>query len=324
MSTPTTAKATLAHYNPHHYPYSHHHHQSYQANGASPYLSTAPASQILPTSSTTRNPHSLSTTANSYSTNWGYSASSNSHNVSSSTSTNGIISNVANSPAATTTSQYDYGYTASTGRREAELSTMPISTQQHSVTDAQAPARKRRRSRGPNWDDFYRNGLPQEIIVIDDSPEPSQTATNDSSQRKLNGDAATTVSTAHSARHVPKKRKRDDDHSQYDPVYHSQYAGSNTNTPNQHATPSGSTISTGRTNSAITTTAATSLSSSNGHYEPDVHIGQKRKRTRQQVANEAKKKEVEALGDAYTSYKPPPLPHKKAQPVHVRVVHDVS
>lgn len=32
--------------------------------------------------------------------------------------------------------------------------------------------RKRRRSREPDWETFYRNGWPEEVIVIEDSPEP--------------------------------------------------------------------------------------------------------------------------------------------------------
>ncbi|MBE3045011.1 hypothetical protein IMZ48_21125, partial [Candidatus Bathyarchaeota archaeon] len=47
-------------------------------------------------------------------------------------------------------------------------------------------------------------------------------------------------------------------------------------------------------------------------------------RTRQQVANEAKRREVDLLGDAYISYKPPPQPPKKASDVPVRAVPDVS
>ncbi|EOO04142.1 putative cmgc clk protein kinase protein [Phaeoacremonium minimum UCRPA7] len=200
------------------------------------------------------------------------------------------------------------------------------------LVDSQ-PARKRRRSREPDWHTFYKNGLPKEIIVIDDdSPEPDKSSVPAVSKTLVNGAAngshtngvnsGTTNGT--SARHIAKKRKRDDDGARYDPVHHSRLNGSATNTPHHNETPSGSTISSDRTNSAIHTTAATSLGSlsSSGHYDYDTQPGQKRKRTRQQIANEAKRRELGLLGQSYTSYRPPPHPVKKASDVHVRVVPD--
>ena len=91
-------------------------------------------------------------------------------------------------------------------------------------------------------------------------------------------------------------------------------------------TPSGSTISSDRTNSANHTTAATSLGSlsSNGQYDYEAQPGQKRKRTRQQHAEEVKRRELGMLGHTYTSYQPPPHPPKKAAEVFVRVESDVS
>ncbi|PFH63132.1 hypothetical protein XA68_17776 [Ophiocordyceps unilateralis] len=146
------------------------------------------------------------------------------------------------------------------------------------ITDQ--PSRKRRRSREPDWNNFYRNGLPKE------------------------------------------RRRRDDAHEAASRTagYHVQYVGSHPNTPLHNPTPIASTISTDRTNSALHTTAPTSLSSS-GLYE-DVKIPLKRKRTRQQVAKEAKRRDIDGLGDPFLTYKPPPYPPKKASDVHVRVVHD--
>ncbi len=43
--------------------------------------------------------------------------------------------------------------------------------------DDETQTRKRHRSRGPDWNKFYQNGLPKEITVIDDTPEPQQFAT---------------------------------------------------------------------------------------------------------------------------------------------------
>lgn len=54
-------------------------------------------------------------------------------------------------------------------------------------------------------------------------------------------------------------------------------------------------------------------------------VGQKRKRiTRKQVADEAKRREIEVNGDAYNSYIPPPKPPIKAKDVFVPPVNDVS
>ena len=53
--------------------------------------------------------------------------------------------------------------------------------------------------------------------------------------------------------------------------------------------------------------------------------GQKRKRvTRQQTADEKKRREIEVVGDAYSSYVPPPKPPIKAKDVHVPPVREVS
>ena len=196
------------------------------------------------------------------------------------------------------------------------------------------PQRKRRRSREPDWDNFYRNGLPKEIIIIDDTPEPERpTAAVGVSPPKTvstHGQQSVAIGSSNaSALHVAKKRKRDDEHAHYDPVHHSgghHAVASHTNTPHQHVTPSKSTVSSDRTNSAKHTTAATSLGSlsSNGQYDVQAQPGQKRKRTtRQQVANEAKRREA-ATADAFDSYRPPPYPPKKAADVHVKVIPEVS
>lgn len=61
-----------------------------------------------------------------------------------------------------------------------------------------------------------------------------------------------------------------------------------------------------------------------GAYVDDGMVGQKRKRvTRQQTADEKKRKEIETNGDAYSSYVPPPKPPIKAKEVHVPPVRDV-
>lgn len=189
------------------------------------------------------------------------------------------------------------------------------------------PAKKRQRvkePREPDWHKFYKNGLPKEVIVIDDSPSPEPSASVMSNGRTSHAVAGGAV------RHAAKKRKRDDAEASFDPVYQLG-PDAHGRSPRYEDSVSGSTISTDRTTSAIHTTAATSLGShsSNGHngYEAaDAQPGQKRKRTatRLQIANEAKRKELEVNGDAYTNYRPPPRPPIKAADVQVKQIPDVS
>lgn len=212
----------------------------------------------------------------------------------------------------------DNNYTSTTASKSATMAAVVAQTQ------ALPESRKRRRSREPDWKSFYKNGLPKEIIIIDDTPEPETPAsagapslTNGHTNGTVNGAA-----TGPSTRHVAKKRRRNDETTHYDPIYYNNIVGSYTTTPRRLASPSKSTASSDRTNSAIHTTAATSLgslSSSNGQYEYDAQPGQKRKRTRQQIAIEARRREPET----YASYRPPPHPPKKAADVHVKVIADV-
>jgi dual-specificity kinase len=203
-------------------------------------------------------------------------------------------------------------------RSESDSAAMPISS-----ASSKPPAKKRQRlkePREPDWHKFYQNGLPKEVIVIDDSPPPEASASAASNGHAVGG----------SSRHTAKKRKREDAESAYDPVY--QYGRDlNGQTPLYEDSASGSTISTDRTTSAIHTTAATSLGShssngQNGYDVADIQPGQKRKRTatRLQLANEAKKKELEVNGDAFSNYRPPPRPPIKAPDVQVKQIVDVS
>ncbi|PMD24199.1 kinase-like protein [Hyaloscypha hepaticicola] len=199
---------------------------------------------------------------------------------------------------------------------------MPISS---STSVSKPNPKKRQRSREPrepDWHKFYKNGLPKEVIVIDDSPTPEPSASVLSNTQALNS------AVGGSSRHAAKKRRRDD--VAYDPVYHNEPSHSLNQSP-AYKDSSGSTISTDRTTSAIHTTAATSLGShssngQNGYEAEEVQAGQKRKRTntRLQIANEAKRKELETNGDAFTNYKPPPRPPIKAPDVQVKQVADNS
>ncbi|KAH8902578.1 kinase-like protein [Coniochaeta sp. PMI_546] len=311
MSTPTTATATLPHYNPynsHHYLSSHH--QSYQDPNTVAYRVSNPT---LSSSRPLAYPAS------------GYFA----------PSTAGTASNGVNSPSYTAPRllEDDSLSPARTGMSYPAMP--PVRTSAHSSAQDGQPSRKRRRSREPDWVDFYKNGLPKEIIVIDDSPEPeaSKLVAKEAPQVLPPPISISSGSTAGhdaaTARHVAKKRKRDDEPTHYDPVYHNTYVGSHTQTPHGHGTPAKSTISSDRTTSAVQTTAATSLDSlssttSNTQDYYSVHAGQKRKRTtRQQIATEAKRREAEA-SDALLTYQPPPYPHKKATDVPVKLIHDAS
>lgn len=180
----------------------------------------------------------------------------------------------------------------------------------------QSTSKKRRRdSHGPDWNHFYRNGLPEEVIVIDDdTPEPEA----NTSRRITNGTSAQILPHDASRGQPAKKRRRDDEQR---PGYHIQYLHSHTGTPQYNTTPLGSRISSDH--ASLTTTAPTSLSSTSLH--DDVPAPLKRKRTtRQQAADEAKRRDVDGLGDPVMTYMPPPYPPKKAGEVTVRVVSDVS
>ncbi|KAH8673777.1 kinase-like domain-containing protein [Xylariales sp. PMI_506] len=326
MSTPTTATATLPphyrhpHQHTHYPPYSHSlqssssHTGAYRAPGAIP--PAAPANPIIPTSSSAVSasrpalPSSYASSGNSSTA--AYAGSQQSNRTS--TTANGAVASVTSAARSTQAQEYTRTHSGSTPRSDAtqyNMASSAVAMQNHN--DGQA--RKRRRSKGPDWDSFYKNGLPKEIIVIDDTPEPDanvdDTATSYSTRTYTNGTANGSDATS---RHVAKKRRKED-------AYPNGRAtnGSQVDTPN-----SGST-STDRTTSAHNTTAATSLGSlsSNGHYDYEAQqTGQKRKRTRQQIAQEAKRREVEVLGDAYVSYRPPQKPVKKSGDVAVRVVDD--
>jgi dual-specificity kinase len=208
-------------------------------------------------------------------------------------------------------------------KSETKPAAMPASSST-SVSKPNSKKRQRSIQREPDWNTFYKNGLPKEVIVIDDSPSPAPSAS------VISNTQAARLLASGSNRHAAKKRKYDDVGAAYDPIYHLDPSHSNNPSPDYKDSASGSTISTDRTTSAIHTTAATSLGShssngQNGYEAADVQPGQKRKRTatRLQIANEAKRKELETNGDAFTNYKPPPRPPIKAPDVNVKQVADV-
>lgn len=312
MSTPTTATATLPpHYRHHHHPS--HHYPPYPnlSTAGSSYRAVAIAgvasNPILPTTTSTASTATVSNqhqsqSSSSYTTSQLYSASSQTLRP----SPNGVAASIA-----TTRPTQDSARTNSTPRLDAYKASMPPSTASTTQTFSDGQPRKRRRSKEPDWKTFYKNGLPKEIIVIDDTPEPDEKPALTSSSRTHANEDAT--------RQGPKRRRKED-------VVRNDDAYSRVNGSYQQTSNSGST-STDRTTSAHNTTAATSLGSlsSNGQYDYETRqVGQKRKRTRQQIAQEAKRREIEVLGDAFVTYRPPQKPVKKAGDVTVRSVNDVS
>ncbi|KAI0110372.1 kinase-like domain-containing protein [Nemania sp. FL0031] len=325
MSTPTTATATLPpHYRHHHHPPPHHHYGAYptlSANSASYRVAPGPGGHLLPAQSSTastatipnrhpqqqqqhqhqhhyNNHHSVATpaasVASSFTTNPAYSTNE--------VSSNGAVASIA--PARHLSTR-----THSTPQSEAHHANMPPST----YTETQP--RKRRRSKEPDWNKFYKNGLPKEIIVIDDTPEPEPQGSATATSRTYTNDTASGSTAKQTTRHVAKRRRKGDE------VYNESVYDARINGSYQQPSNSGS-ASTDRTTSAYNTTAPTSLSSI-GQYDYEApQTGQKRKRTRQQIAQDAKRREVEVLGDGFHEYQPPQKPIKKCGEVPVRLVND--
>jgi dual-specificity kinase len=187
------------------------------------------------------------------------------------------------------------------------------------------PGDSQRNSRKADWAEFYKNGVPEEVILIDDDDEDPKLILNTHS---VNG------SGYENPRHADKKRKTGAT-STYDPVYNNpQPSYSTTQTPYyDNSSSNNNTVSTDRTAPALKTTASSSLAPSvrNGSYLPppleEGVVGQKRKRTRNVTAEEvkaAKRRELERVQSPYSAYIPPPNPPLKSKDIHVPVVKDVS
>ena len=225
--------------------------------------------------------------------------------------------------------------------------TMPRHARQNPGTTApqssSAATTSRKRQRAPDWREFYKNGLPKEVIVIDDDDDEDDdgghepTASSSAArqrQKQAPGDGRqrpVAQAQVNGVGNTSKRRKVDPLRNAYDPVHQAQLA--NPAVPASHAGGSASTktMSTDRTASAVNTTAPTSMGSHHSQsglgqarYDDGQSTGQKRKRTRNQLAEEAKRMEMERQGDAYSDYFPPPKPPIKAKDVYVSVVHDVG
>lgn len=200
---------------------------------------------------------------------------------------------------------------------------LPPITQASPIDMAANDPGSAQRRRNPDWADFYRNGIPKEVIVIDDDDDDDAQLPPPRQQPPSSRGTATNPA----ARHTDKKRKTTAS-TAYDPVYNQHTSYSTTHTP-YYDSPNHS-LSTDRTTSALNTTAPTSLGSqvSNGHHISPLEnsaAGQKRKRTRAVVQDEAKQAKRRELDndDPFSLYQPPPNPVIKAKDVYVQVVQDV-
>lgn len=226
--------------------------------------------------------------------------------------------------------------TSSVGSTRTSLSAMASRAQPESATSSEAQRRTRRRT--PDWDEFYRNGPPKEIIVIDDSPSPPPQLLSRrhpaidavAPSRVVNGTAQYTVAATSAAqpRHADKKRKVQS--TQYEPVYGShagtQQSYSSTQTPHLNGTYASPTTASAHSSTASIngTTAGTSLGSSVRDFSAvaPASLVNTQKRKRVTRASQAAAAAASTL-DAFASYHPPPKPPIKAKDVHVPQISDV-
>lgn len=319
MSTPSTATATHpASHHPQRYGYSHHH--SYQSTPSYPTSSasmTAAANTAarLPTSSY---PYAINPPA------------------------------PAPAPPATTTTTTAAPAMATTLPYAQSPKILPppppsatpatMASTNTGISAGATPTQNGQKKR-TDWGQFYKNGIPKEVIVIDDTPPPDHqhaSASKGPSNSAHNFAASSAVPTPNgSLLHPAGKKRRTGVDTAYDVGYYDRPSYS-INPQRYGEDSSAASISTDRTTS-LHTTAPTSLGShgssgaggggsSNGVYYEDANIGQKRKRvtTRKSTRDEQKRRELEAVGDAFLSYVPPPNPPVKAKDVAVPVVRDVS
>ena len=197
----------------------------------------------------------------------------------------------------------------------------PITSKQpsvaHSMATSASASSRPPTNRKPDWNEFYKNGVPKEVILIDDdSPGP---------QAQMRG-GARRYDDQSGQQNASKKRKIDQG---YEGEYHDSPTFSHYPAKFGNSSSVSANSATDRT-ASLQTTAPTSLESygsagASNSYE-DVRVGQKRKRvpvikeTRAQI----KKRQQEAASDAYADYIPPPKPLRKSGDVHVPVVRDVS
>lgn len=181
------------------------------------------------------------------------------------------------------------------------------------------------RRKKPDWGEFYKNGLPKEVIVIDDTPPPDHPQAASRSQAP----SSTVTATNNGTLGQPAgKKRRTGVETAYDVGFYDRPSYSMN--PQHYGDGSSGSLSSDRTTS-LHTTAPTSMGShgssgtSNGAPYEEASVGQKRKRvtTRKSARDEQKRRELETAGDAFLNYIPPPQPPIKAKDVPVPVIRDV-
>lgn len=292
MSTPSTATAThpASHHPPHSQRYAYPHPPAYQTTAPHPAASAAATARMAPSYPYAFNPPPTPSTTTSLPF----------------AQSPKILPPPSATPATT-----------------AAMPTMPPA--HNGISAGVTPVQNGRRKK-PDWGEFYKNGIPKEVIVIDDTPPP-QHSKAPSSHHLASSSAVPTPNG--SLLNPTGKRRRTGLDTSYDVGYYDRPSYSINPQPYGEDS-SGASISTDRTTS-LHTTAPTSLGSqgsngaSNGMYYEDANAGQKRKRvtTRKSTRDEQKRRELEAAGDAFLSYVPPPNPPIKAKDVAVPVVRDV-
>ncbi|KAJ5912299.1 hypothetical protein N7504_001182 [Penicillium tannophilum] len=207
--------------------------------------------------------------------------------------------------------------------RVAPATTTPSGMASHQSGSSAAPSQSGRKKK-PDWGEFYKNGIPKEVIVIDDSPGPEASKPSKPAPAPGHGASAGQPAVSQPAG----KRRRTGMETAYDLGYYDRPSFSIN--PQQYGEDSSNSLSTDRTTS-LHTTAPTSLGSqgstgaSNGIYYEDASAGQKRKRTtRKSTRDEQKRRELETVGDAFLEYVPPPHPVIKAKDVPVPVIRDYT
>ncbi|KAJ5725054.1 uncharacterized protein N7483_006411 [Penicillium malachiteum] len=205
--------------------------------------------------------------------------------------------------------------------RVAPATSTPSGMPSHPSGSSAAPSQGGRNKK-PDWGEFYKNGIPKEVIVIDDSPAPE--AAKAAPAPPAHGAPAGQPAAPQPAG----KRRRTGIETAYELNYYDRPSFSIN--PQQYGENSSNSLSTDRTTS-LHTTAPTSMGSQGStganaaSYYEDSTVGQKRKRTtRKSTRDEQKRRELENAGDAFLNYIPPPQPIIKAKDVPVPVIRDYT
>jgi len=201
----------------------------------------------------------------------------------------------------------------------------PIMTKQpsqsNSLSHSQSTSALSRSKRKPDWNDFYKNGVPDEIIVIDSDDENPNHQPRGTGARQRGAAEALQPNAG-------KKRKLDQG---YEVEYHDSPTFSTH--PAKFGNSSSASIGATDRTASLQTTAPTSLESygrngASNSYEDIRQVGQKRKRApppkETQTRAQLRKRQQEAASDAFADYIPPSKPLRKAADVHVQVIRDVS